>query len=71
MPALQHDELKPEDVDTDSEDHAPDALRYMCMSRPWVAETPTDPLPFVGWEKQSLNELWEAAEKKRRRYEDA
>ena len=71
LPALQHDDLKPEDVDTDSEDHAPDALRYMCMSRPWVAETPTDPLPFVGWEKQSLNELWDAAEKKRRRYEDA
>lgn len=36
LPALQHDQDKPEDVDTDGEDHAPDALRYACMSRPWV-----------------------------------
>lgn len=71
LPALQHDPDDPEDVMDGTEDHAPDALRYMCMSRPWVAETPIDPLPFVGWEQQSLNELWEAAEKKRRRYEDA
>lgn len=33
LPALQHDDHKPEDVDTDSEDHAPDALRYGCMAR--------------------------------------
>lgn len=71
LPALQHDDLKPEDVDTDSEDHAPDALRYLCMSRPWAAETPIEPGEFKGWESQSLNELWDAAEKKRRRYEDA
>lgn len=38
LPALQHDETKPEDVDTDGEDHAADALRYLCMSRPWVRE---------------------------------
>lgn len=36
LPALQHDQNKPEDVDTDGEDHAPDALRYGCMSRPWI-----------------------------------
>ena len=36
LPALQHDELRPEDVDTDGEDHAPDEIRYACMSRPWV-----------------------------------
>lgn len=35
LPALQHDENKPEDVDTDGEDHAGDALRYACMSRPY------------------------------------
>lgn len=36
LPALQHDENRPEDVDTDGEDHAADELRYACMSRPWT-----------------------------------
>lgn len=36
IPALQHDENKPEDVDTEGEDHAPDETRYACMSWPWV-----------------------------------
>jgi len=34
LESLQHDELKPEDADTDGEDHPPDGLRYGCMSRP-------------------------------------
>jgi len=34
LEGLQHDELKPEDADTDGEDHPPDGLRYGCMSRP-------------------------------------
>jgi len=37
LPALQHDSTKPEDVDTDGEDHAPDETRYACMSRPWIS----------------------------------
>lgn len=37
LPALQHDTTRPEDVDTDGEDHAADETRYACMSRPWVA----------------------------------
>lgn len=36
VPALQHDKNKPEDVDTDSEDHIADDVRYGCNSRPWV-----------------------------------
>jgi hypothetical protein len=36
LPSLQHDPLKPEDVDSDMEDHAPDEARYACMSRPWI-----------------------------------
>lgn len=36
IPVLQHDQLKPEDVDTTGEDHAADEWRYACMSRPWV-----------------------------------
>lgn len=34
VPALQHDEHKPEDVDSDLEDHAGDDTRYACMARP-------------------------------------
>lgn len=44
LPALQHDEKKPEDVDTEGEDHAGDELRYACMSRPFTAPIPL-PLP--------------------------
>jgi hypothetical protein len=46
IPALQHDDARPEDLDTDSEDHAADEWRYACASRPWVrqARRPPDPL---------------------------
>jgi hypothetical protein len=36
IPALQHDPDRPEDLDSDMEDHAGDEWRYGCMSRPWV-----------------------------------
>lgn len=36
IPMLQHDQLKPEDLDTEAEDHAADETRYGCMSRPWA-----------------------------------
>lgn len=49
IPALQHDPDKPEDVDTDGEDHAADEWRYACMSRPWIFK----PLP----EKEKPREL--------------
>lgn len=35
VPVLQHDADKPEDLDTDGEDHVADEARYGCMSRPW------------------------------------
>lgn len=34
LQSAQHDETKPEDIDTDQEDHALDEIRYACMSRP-------------------------------------
>jgi hypothetical protein len=40
IPALQHDPDRPEDLDTDGEDHAGDDWRYGCMSRPYVKPTP-------------------------------
>jgi hypothetical protein len=40
IPALQHDADKPEDLDSDMEDHAADDTRYACMSRPWIRKPP-------------------------------
>lgn len=45
LPALQHDETKPEDVDTEGEDHAGDALRYGLMSRPYTRPVEKKPVP--------------------------
>ncbi|MGK6313718.1 terminase large subunit domain-containing protein [Neorhizobium sp. DT-125] len=39
IPALQHDEARPEDLNSDMEDHAADEVRYACMSRPWIKQT--------------------------------
>jgi hypothetical protein len=61
LPALQHDEAKPEDVDTEGEDHAADETRYACMSRPFVRDqekrSEAKPLHEV-----TLQEFWDAAE---------
>jgi hypothetical protein len=45
IPALQHDALKPEDLDSDMEDHAADDWRYGCMSRPWIRKPAADEKP--------------------------
>jgi len=42
IPALQHDQHRPEDIDTNMEDHAADEWRYACMSRPWVKPVEQD-----------------------------
>jgi len=34
IPALLYDDVKPEDIDTDLEDHVADEARYVCMARP-------------------------------------
>lgn len=53
LPALQHDEHKPEDVDSKQEDHAPDDARYMCQARPYSrvkAPKPSGPAPWtIDW----------------------
>jgi hypothetical protein len=48
---LQHDPVKPEDIYTNSEDHAADETRYACNSRPWarVIEKPDDPFENAYW----------------------
>jgi hypothetical protein len=53
LPALQHADLKPEDVDTTGEDHAPDEIRYACMSRPY--SRPTENYAFREYIKKRDN----------------
>jgi hypothetical protein len=42
VPSLQHDPDKPEDLDTEGEDHIADEARYGCMSRPWIPQKQTE-----------------------------
>jgi hypothetical protein len=60
LPAMQHDDARPEDLDTSSEDHAVDTLRYAVASRPWVAA------PRRPDDKLTLDRLWEFRDKERR-----
>lgn len=56
LPALVSDRTNPEDVDSDGEDHAADAIRYWAMSRPSPVDVAANrvPPPFMsmGWLKQ-------------------
>jgi len=54
LPSLVSDASRPEDVDTDGEDHAADALRYFVMSRPTpgtVTKSTTAQEWTMGWLK--------------------
>jgi hypothetical protein len=42
LPAMVHDEDRPEDLNTDQEDHAVVEIRYACMSRPIIIKRPQD-----------------------------
>lgn len=60
LPALQHDMTNAEDCDTDGEDHAPDALRYGLMSRPWTRPKPKKPEENIKLlQNSTLNDIWE------------
>lgn len=53
---MQHDVARPEDIDTDGEDHAGDEWRYACMSRPYIVSAPPKPKPMT-LRQPTLNEL--------------
>lgn len=59
LPALQHDEHNAEDVDTASEDHAPDEIRYACMSRPITKPKPKEKPPMGTVQDLTMDELWD------------
>jgi hypothetical protein len=69
LPALQHDAKNPEDCNTDAEDHAPDDLRYGCMSRPWTRPRPMpEPEPPKTLAEVTLEDLFEDRANVRVRY---
>ena len=43
IPLLQYDEHKPEDLETEGEDHIADAWRYFLMSRPIKPRVSAEP----------------------------
>lgn len=62
IPLQQHDEKRPEDLNTDLEDHWVDTLRYGVMSRPMVKLAPPEKKPVQGLEVMTLDELWKMHE---------
>lgn len=69
LPALQHDPDKPEDLDTDGEDHAADETRYACMGRPYIPARGRPPEPKVievgGLTTVTMDDLWRARDARR------
>lgn len=63
IPVLQHDERKPEDLNTDQEDHGADEARYACMSRPWAPDQTTIVTPTLDAWGRPRNEAtsWKVA----------
>jgi hypothetical protein len=59
IPVLQHDPARPEDLDTESEDHAADDWRYACSSRPWTRtiKEPEAPKDGYGTLKDDLDHV--------------
>lgn len=57
VPALQHDDKRPEDLDSDGEDHAADDGRYACMSRPYTRKAPSNE-PIRGVQQMTMEEAW-------------
>jgi len=58
IPFLQHDPDRPEDLLTDSEDHAADEWRYACMSRPYtrtIEKPKKETLPGYGPYKRGMD----------------
>ncbi len=69
VPALMHDEKKPEDLDSEMEDHAADDWRYACMSRPYTRPT-KPPAPIEKYMNNvTLDELWKLKEQGNRERE--
>lgn len=60
LPVVQHDAARPEDVDTDGEDHVADEVRYACASRPWTRPGPAVAPKPRGIQKATWAEIMQA-----------
>lgn len=58
LPAAQHDTKRPEDVDSEGEDHAVDEARYACMSRPMTRLPPPSAKPMTTIRDVTMDHLW-------------
>lgn len=56
IPSLLYDDVKPEDIDTDLEDHIADMTRYVCMARPINPPAPM-PEPRRAWNPLEADDL--------------
>jgi hypothetical protein len=63
VPVLQHDPDRPEDLDTDGEDHVADEARYACMSRPMTAlpKVPSRNPPDLWGRQNATTNGWKSA----------
>jgi hypothetical protein len=59
LPMMQHDPDHPEDMAKEGEDHLVDALRYGCMSRPWIRKNPRDIRLPRSINEMTLDDLWD------------
>lgn len=69
IPSLQHDDIRAEDVDTESEDHAADETRYACMSRPITKDAPGKSASVFPLNR-TINELIKSQTRKRLQQEE-
>ena len=74
IPMMQHDVQRPEDVDTDGEDHAADETRYACMSRPFIKKAKDkkeiNPQTMKGRSERTIMQMIEERKRLRQQQED-
>ena len=69
VPMMQHDPDRPEDLQTDSDDHVVDEVRYACMSRPFIRPAPTINSNVIEFQRPTLNDLLADYDRQRRQTE--
>lgn len=68
IPAMQHDPVRPEDINTKSEDHIADEWRYAVMSRPSVKDKPEQGGNVITFKRKwELSEIFDRHIEARRR----
>lgn len=58
LPVIQHDRNRAEDLDSDSEDHAVDCLRYGLAARPWMGKRSAQAEPMKDITQATAHDLF-------------